>query len=181
MRNRILGADPDANTTVCCACGSEKYDEDIFRLHCDTRKIELCEECADDCQSDIGMGSSFDTDMPPKEAFDAIEAWAKLNLVLSFLPAVEQINSLDDVNEFFDALTALLVWHPDTKFIDYVDEKGSQIFLPGRDFEKLDLCMDRCREICDEIAKLTPDVYDLGIKSLQRAGMAPVANDEKPL
>jgi len=156
--------------TTCECCGSIHYDDDLMTLSDavkDGRKIELCDDCVEEiCQH---HGWEFDSDVIFPDVFDGVVAYARRNLVLVW--SDERICTVDQVEEFFDALTGYLGWHPDTKFDEYVHKDTGERLFDDAEALKLDTRMVECFGVCRKARKT--DIYELGMEAFQRAGVAP--------
>lgn len=172
--NSNLKTDPDINTETCDCCGGEFYPENVLRVGNDGEKgerLNLCEECVEEAPEHIAQYLR-ESDQIPESHWAELEEHCKRERVLAFIPANEQINNEQDVREFFAALTKLLVWHPETPFLDYVDANGIALFREGGDHLKLDECMARTFEVCDKISKHKVDAYEIGFEELAKTSQA---------
>jgi hypothetical protein len=178
MRNPNVSYDTDVNTTTCDCCGGQVYDDNIAKYQPEKeeegvpKSLCICETCSEELPEEFADG---DWSYIKPEKWGKLVSHCRRMRVLNFIPAVEQINTEQDVREFVDALTNYLVWHPDTPFLDYVDEHGAPLFLEGGDHLKLDLCMERAQEVCERLSKgVDIEFYELSFQSLARhnQGMA---------
>lgn len=199
MRNqRVLNNDDHHTDEQCSCCGGWFDHHDTIEVtaeppdvaHTGRRdNLEICEHCINYEISDGFADTIRDSnDVPavlPRVEFDALTEECKRNRIVAFIPAREQINSEQDVREFFAALTQYLVWHPETDFADYAyqaageplkeGECGKPIF-DAKDAERLNECMARAFEVCERITKHTVDPYEIAFEEQAKAneGMAAV-------
>lgn len=97
------------------------------------------------------------------------EARARIDAIL----AKSDFRTVPDVAQWFDAMSALLSWHPDTDFADYIWQTGSdagEAIFTGAQAVRLNSAMARCFEA---EGKLGFDLYTMALESAQRAGWAP--------
>lgn len=178
MRNPNVRYDTDVNTRTCDCCGGEFYSDDVIGVYQavvdnPSARLGLCDDCIDDLPKEL-QDEVQHSDTVPAEQWPALVEHCKLHRILAFIPAEEQINELEDVEDFFDALSTFLNWHPDTRFEDYEHVKtGAKVFTDRDDAKALDACMTRCGVVCDRVTKQTADVYDMAMKSAQKHGHAP--------
>lgn len=179
MRNTQVKYDRDANTTVCDCCGGEVYDDNISKYQPEKEEeglpttLRICETCFEEIPEDLcdGEWSHIKADK-----WAALVEHCQRERVLNFIPATEQINSEEDVREFFAALTKYLVWHPETDFADYVREGDKK--EPGgterarlfsdEEAKELNKCMERSFEVCEKITKHEVDPYEIGFQELAK-------------
>jgi hypothetical protein len=107
-------------------------------------ELNFCDECMDEVTSTVPApeDSVIDTDK-----WDQLRDWQKWHLVMEFT-GEEQITDLDDVRDWFVALTDFLghQFHPDKNFRDYKGDVGHQ-FLHDDDARALNSAMNVCREL----------------------------------
>lgn len=142
--------------------------------------LEMCEHCINYEISDGFADTIRDSnDVPvvlPRVEFDALTEECKRTRIVAFIPAREQINSEQDVREFFEALTQYLVWHPETSFLDYEHQGTNRKMFDAAEAHELDECMRRAFEVCERISKHTVDPYEIAFEEQAKAneGMAAV-------
>lgn len=169
---------------VCECCGTE-YDNhtggtagQTYYTKEDKRDLSLCENCIEDAHREcIVAPEPLNGDLLEVGDFDRLSSWAKKGRVLSFCD--ECIKTKEDVENFFDALSALLSWHPDNDFAEYISlPNGNEIFDEEQS-TALNTRMKEAFEVCDMIDKVNQSsegiVYSLALKSAQHAGWAPKA------
>lgn len=172
-RKRHLPNDNDAPTDTCEVCATEAYPMPHFYRKGDmTKEVTICEECLENYQLETKV--EFEDSVISAGAFDEFSQWCKRERILMFTDITDgqTINNEQDVEEFFDALTAYLNWHPDTKFREYVrlGTDGNERTFSDTESKMLDEAMARCFGIADKANK---DIYSIGLDALQRAGVAP--------
>lgn len=84
------------------------------------------------------------------------------------------ISTVEQISDWFDQLNTFLVFHPDTRFTDYVQlGTGGKVYTFTRlEADSLDAAMTRAFALCDQNGK---DIYELCIRSAQRMGVAPLS------
>jgi hypothetical protein len=222
-RNRHEIIDDTEPTYTCAVCNTENDTHngnaiEFYRLtpreQGKPTSIELCMECVEDFKSEVLAGDEdvdeavMDTDTLPDDIFDRLEAWAHKAAVLTFTERENQVRNILDMEQFFDALSKLLVWHPDSRFADYTnmedtyesamahdssengchpdcracadEEKHHQMFT-DEDASALDAVMAKCFEVVETCGPKGKDIYSYGLDALQRAGLAPKDATEKEL
>lgn len=202
MKNRKRHEEIDQDKMPCDCCATETWNSDLLELReaktaeiaakpvitreeTTERTLTLCEHCNEEAESDLDLAPDGDVLAP--DVFEKFWQWSHLNAILSFIGSENQPNTVDDVRDFFDALTGYLVWHPETCFKDYVfntgENEGKPIF-DTRDAIELDHIMERCQIICTRDRK---DIYELARTALKKTGqvmdepeMQPVTSDNFP-
>lgn len=219
-RNRHIAKDDAYEMTrhimTCAVCGTESAPHDATVeftpvTENDKRTVCLCEDCQQDFISETVQDDPenvFNSDVLPLELFEQVLEWARHTAVMSFTEKQNAVRTVEQVEQFFDALSAYLGWHPDTAFKQYVrfddqyktalahDKQGAQcvedcaacedervhsaIFTP-EEASALDEVMQDCFKVVFKAKAGTgKDIYDYGMEALQRAGRAP-KDDETPV
>ena len=208
-RNRHIRDEVDdfANTLICVVCNTE-YDRKSgdaatfyrakSREASKATDICLCEECQQDFISEgvIYDEQMFNTDTLACGVFDNVEEWAHCKAVLLFTSDVPK--TIQEVEEFFDALSNYIAWSPDDRFSAYTrvasafesnlehdsspngchpdcaacaDEEAHKRLFTDDQAKALDNVMGECIALIEREAK--GDVYDYALASMQRTGHAP--------
>lgn len=170
----------DIETTICDACGSE-YHERSEGLTFDqpspkpgNRRLYICERCISLAEDEDSMPAEvLCNDRDPSAAeWESMRDWAALTRILGFTGAdAKRLLTKQDVEEFFDALSSYLNWHPDTSFEDYIRLTTNQRTFTDEQAAALGARMSEAFTVCEGLRKV--DVYDLGMEAFQRAGLAP--------
>lgn len=142
----------------------------------------ICEDCEEECKSDLSDVNIFgDSDTINAKDFDRILEWGRHAAVMSFTEQENEVNTVEHVAMFFDALTTYLgsAWHPDSDFKDYENDKHERTFTDDEAGE-LDGVLSDCINIVNS-ANSDKDVYEYAIESMQRAGLVPKADTTQDL
>jgi hypothetical protein len=209
-RKRHESSFTDEPTYTCCVCGTESHRHEALTLYCEAHpkagekqheEIIICCECVEDYKSEAGV-EDFLSDTLTQEEYNELQQWCGLNRILLFLSPEDKPRNIQGVEEFFDALTDFISWHPDTSFKDYVrdytppskkehdsgpngcadgcaacaDEEARMKLFTSEQAIALDELLGDCWEIItqhNKTLKHPKDIYEYGLESFQRAGMAP--------
>lgn len=185
LKGKIMNQTDERNSTsaVCAACGTE-YDNrsggtagQTYYTKKDHCELSLCENCIEDAHREQVVSSleALNGDLLEVEDFDKLSAWAKKGRILLFCD--ETLQTKEDVEKFFDALSALIGWHPDSDFADYIGLPDGDQMFDEVESTALNTRMQEAFEICDRIDRTNKGseglVYKLALESAFRAGWAP--------
>lgn len=172
----------DIEMTSCDCCHEEYHERSegvTLRTPNSEESLRLCESCADDAHEDLDVNSEdLLTGEVPEPVFKRLLEWTHETAVAKWADPKKRIETVDDITLFFDDLTALLVWHPDSAFSEYVNRQTDERTFDDSEAKQLDRRMRECFKVADKAKNL--DVYDLGLASLALAGRAPKDPAELP-
>jgi hypothetical protein len=182
-RKKHLGIHLGYLTTTCECCATECDATEISHYYRgegkDVAKLDLCEECFEDFISENVMDDNervqYQTDVLSETHFDDLNDWARKEAILLFLGKDDLPRTIEQISEFFDALSNWIGWHPDSSFKDYVNKKTDKPLFTPEEAIALDQVLSECFDICHGA---NVDIYQLALEAMQRAGVMPKEETE---